>query len=274
MPENIDSLLSSFGIDASTGGQADEADVDNNTSSDNTDASSTDNAEGAAVDTNTGADDNTGDNSGGESDASAQGNVQNQIDQERSNRAFAAMRVENEKYKKLMSTLMRGSNYNGDEAAFMDALMNESYKQQAKLQGMAANPEMLKRMDQLEEQNRQLTESQRNQTLMLGLKTLQQNHNLTGKEVEDFVQRAIDNRIDLLAPGVSFDMLYKGMFFEDIVAKQIEDERQKWIKQSNKSSNAATPDGKSGKSDPAKTDVKTMTELNSLLNTVSKEFTK
>ena len=139
MPENIDSLLSSFGIDASTGSQADEADVDNNTSSDNTDASSTDNAEGAAVDTNTGADDNIDNNSGGESDASAQSNVQNQIDQERSNRAFAAMRVENEKYKKLMSTLMRGSNYNGDEAAFMDALMNESYKQQAKLQGMAAN---------------------------------------------------------------------------------------------------------------------------------------
>lgn len=274
MPENIDSLLSSFGIDPNAGGQADDTNVDNNTSSDNTDASSTDNAEGAAVDTNTDADSNTDNNSGGESGASAQSNVQNQIDQERSNRAFAAMRVENEKYKKLMSTLMKGSNYNGDEAAFMDALMNESYKQQAKLQGMAANPEVLKRMDQLEEQNRQLTESQRNQTLMLGLKTLQQNHNLTGKEVEDFVQRAIDNRIDLLAPGVSFDMLYKGMFFEDIVAKQLEDERQKWIKQSNKSSNAATPDGKSGKSDPAKTDVKTMTELNSLLNTVSKEFTK
>ena len=107
---------------------------------------------------------------------------------------------------------------------------------------------------------------------MLGLKTLQQTHNLTGKEVETFVQRAIENKIDLLAPGIDFDTLYKGMFFDDIIKKKIESERQEWIKQSNKSNDAANPDGKSGKKDSPQTDVKTMAEFNSLLNNVSKEI--
>lgn len=270
MPENIDSLLSSFGIDPNSGTQTETTAEDNSADAE---VPETETAEPEA--------DNTESSESSESSESAkatetetQNNVQTQLENENANRAFAAMRAENSKYKKLMNTLMRGSNFNGDEQAFIDLLTNESYKQQAKLQGMAANPELLKKMDQQEEQIRQLTESQRDQALMIGLKTLQQNHNLTGKEVEMFVQRAIENRIDLLAPGVNFDTLYKGMFFDDIVKKQIEEERQKWIKQSNKSANAATPDGKSGKQDPAKTDVKTMTELNSLLNTVSKDLSK
>jgi hypothetical protein len=266
MPENIDGLLSSFGIDPNSGTQTEATAEDNST---DTEATETETAEPETDNT-----ESSTSESEKATETETQSNVQAQLDNENANRAFAAMRAENSKYKKLMNTLMRGSNFNGDEQAFIDLLTNESYKQQAKLQGMAANPELLKKMDQQEEQIRQLTESQRDQALMIGLKTLQQNHNLTGKEVEMFVQRAIDNRIDLLAPGVNFDTLYKGMFFDDIIKKQIEEERQKWIKQSNKSANAATPDGKSGKQDPAKTDVKTMTELNSLLNTVSKDLSK
>lgn len=262
MPDNIDGLLSSLGVDPNSGTQTETTETDNSTETVDTDVENADTTEETSEESET------------QETSEETNNVQNQLDNENANRAFAAMRAENSKYKKLMNTLMRGSNFNGDENAFMDALLNESYRQQAKMQGMAANPEILKKMDQQEEQIRQLTESQKNQVLMLGLKTLQQSHNLSGKEVEMFVQRAIDNRIDLFAPGINFDTLYKGMFFDDIVKKQIEEERQKWIKQSNKSANAATPDGKSGKQDPAKTDVKTMTELNSLLNTVSKEITK
>lgn len=265
MPDNIDGLLSSLGVDPNSGNQTETTETDNSTETADTSTETTEQTETT---------EETSTESETQEVPEETNTVQNQLDNENANRAFAAMRAENSKYKKLMNTLMRGSNFNGDENAFMDVLLNESYKQQAKLQGMAANPELLRKMDQQEEQIRQLTESQKNQTLMLGLKTLQQNHNLTGKEVEMFVQRAIDNKIDLLAPGVNFDTLYKGMFFDDIVKKQIEEERQKWIKQSNKSANAASPDGKSGKQDPAKTDVKTMTELNSLLNTVSKDLSK
>lgn len=269
MPEDINSLLSDFGVDPNAGtpdagqdGQTQDS-VTPDTGDAGTDA-------GTATD-NSNADTGTDGNSD-DGNAQAEANAQAQIEQQRVNQAFAAMRAENTKYKKFMQTLMRGSNFAGDEAAFIQALENEAYKKQAQLQGMAANPELLRKVDQQEERIKELTQSQRDQTLMLGLRTLQQAHNLTGKEVEMFVQRAIENKIDLLAPGINFDTLYKGMFFDDIVKKRIESERQNWIKQSNKSNDAVTPDGKSGKGKDSPTDVKTMAEFNSLLNTVSKEI--
>lgn len=274
MPENIDGLLADFGVDPNAGApEANDAGQTNNvdTSTDNSNATSSTETDATATDNSTETDANET-----EDDIEAELNdgvdTQAQLEQQRANQAFAAMRAENSKYKKFMQTLMRGSNFAGNEEAFIKLLEDEAYKKQAQIQGMAANPELLRKMDQQEEQIKELTQAQRDQTLMLGLKTLQQTHGLTGKEVEAFVQKAIENRIDLLAPGTNFDTLYKGMFFDDIMKKKIESERQNWIKQSNKADSAATPDGKSGRKEPAPTDVKTMAEFNSLLNTVSKEI--
>ena len=260
MPENIDGLLADFGMDPNAGApetnEATQPQTDDVAEATN---ESVETVENSAEEVESNAEEAT------ESD------VQAQVEQQKANQAFAAMRAENSKYKKFLQTLMRGSNFAGDEASFIQALENEAYKKQAQIQGMAANPELLRKMDQQEEQIKELTQSQRDQTLMLGLKTLQQMHNLSGKEVEAFVQRAIENKVDLYNAG-NFDTLYKGMFFDDIVKKRVEEERQNWIKQSNKADSAASPDGKSGKKDPAPTDVKTMAEFNSLLNSVSKEI--
>ena len=263
MPDNIDGLLADFGVD--TTASAPDTNEAEQPQTANTVDTSTESTEETSVEQN-----ESSENSEGQSNAEAE--MQAQIEQQRANQAFAAMRADNTKYKKFIQTLMRGSNFNGDEAAFIEALENEAYKKQAQLQGMAANPELLRKMDKQEEQIKELEQSQRDQALMIGLKTLQEMHNLSGKEVEAFVQRAIERKIDLLAPNVNFDTLYKGMFFDDIINKRIESERQNWIKQSNKADSAATPDGKSGKKDTAPTDVKTMAEFNSLLSTVSKEI--
>lgn len=262
MPENIDGLLADFGVDPNAG--TPDAGQEQTTVADTaeTEAPATNESSTAEASTEAPVEENSD---------SVQ-STQEQLEQQKANQAFAAMRAENTKYKKFMQTLMRGSNFVGDESAFIKALEDEAYKKQAQIQGMAANPELLRKVDEQEERIQELTQSQRDQTLMLGLKTLQQMHNLSGKEVETFVQRAIENKIDLLAPGVNFDTLYKGMFFDDIMAKKVEEERQNWIKQSNKSNDAANPDGKSGKGKDSPTDVKTMAEFNSLLNTVSKEI--
>lgn len=268
MPENIENLLSDLGVDtsASQDAPADTADTSEQVNA-TTETDTTSDATDTSADNSTSDDDDDV-----AAELAADNALQNQIENQRANQAFAAMRAENSKYKKFLQTLMKGSNFEGNEESFIRALETEAYKKQAQLQGVAANPELLRKMDQQEEQIRELTKSQRDQTLLLGLKTLQQTNNLTGKEVEAFVQKAIENKIDLLAPGVNFNTLYKGMFFDDIVTKRIEEERQKWIKQSNKADSAAVPDGKSGKKEPTPTDVKTMAEFDSLLNTVSKEI--
>lgn len=272
MPENIDNLLSDLGVDTSAPQDAPADTADTSETNATTDADTSTDAADTTASTDNSADASDDDDDDVAAELAADNNLQNQIENQRANQAFAAMRAENSKYKKFLQTLMRGSNFEGNEEAFIQALETEAYKKQAQLQGIAANPELLRKMDQQEEQIKELTKSQRDQTLLLGLKTLQQTNNLSGKEVEAFVQKAIEHKIDLLAPGVNFNTLYKGMFFDDIVEKRIEEERQKWIKQSNKADSAAKPDGKSGKKDPAPTDVKTMAEFNSLLDTVSKEI--
>ena len=260
MPENIDGLLADFGMDPNAGTpETNEAEQPQTEDVAETTGESVETVENSAEEIESNVEE------------TAESELQAQMEQQKANQAFAAMRADNTKYKKFIQTLMRGSNYAGDEAAFIEALENEAYKKQAQIQGMAANPELLRKMDQQEEQIKELTQSQRDQALMLGLRTLQQTHNLSGKEVEAFVQRAIENRVDLYS-AVNFDTLYKGMFFDDIMKKRVEEERQNWIKQSNKADSAASPDGKSGKKDPAPTDVKTMAEFNSLLNSVSKEI--
>ena len=275
MPENIEGLLDAFGV------SQDDADTGSDANNQNSNPDSTANNAGDSTDPGTNnvndgfkepdeADSDDGDANNNTNDDTAA--AEQRLETERANRAFAAMRAENNKYKNFMKTLMQGSNYAGDEASFIEALTNEAYKKRAKEQGMAMNPEILRKVDEQEAQIRRLNESQRDQALLLGLKNLQTSNNLTGKEVEDFVKGAVDNRIDLFAPGVNYEMLYRGMFYDKLVEKKIEEERQKWIEQSNKSNNASTPDSKSGRKDPAKTDVKTMTELDSLLKNVSKQI--
>lgn len=187
---------------------------------------------------------------------------------QRRNEAFAAMRTENSKYKKFMQHLMKGANFNGSEEDFITNLTEAAYAQQAKRQGDNVSPELLKRMDSLESQNKSLIDSQNRQTFAANLKNLQETFTLTDADIKEFLTLAAKEQIDLTVPGTNFRTLYQGLFFDKLKDKMIEAERQNWIAQSNKANNAASPDGKSGKKDPAPTDVNTMAEFNSLLQSV------
>jgi hypothetical protein len=187
---------------------------------------------------------------------------------QRRNEAFAAMRAENSKYKKLLQNIMKGANFNGSEDDFIDQLTEASYAQQAKRQGNQVSPEILKRMDTLESQNKSLIDSQNRQTFAANLKNLQETFTLSDADIKEFLTLAAKEQIDLTAPGTNFRTLYQGLFFDKLKDKMIETERQAWIAQSNKANSAANPDGKSGKKDPAPTNVNTMAEFDSLLQSV------
>ena len=187
---------------------------------------------------------------------------------QRRNEAFAAMRAENSKYKKLLQNIMKGANFTGNEDEFINQLTEASYAQQAKRQGNQVSPEILKRMDTLESQNKSLIDSQNRQTFAANLKNLQETFTLSDADIKEFLTLAAKEQIDLTVPGTNFRTLYQGLFFDKLKDKMIETERQAWIAQSNKANNAANPDGKSGKKDPAPTNVNTMAEFDSLLQSV------
>lgn len=189
-------------------------------------------------------------------------------DQRRANEAFAAMRSENSKYKKFMQHIMKGANFNGSEEDFMNNLTEAAYQRQAQRQGNQVSPELLKRMDTLETQNKSLIDAQNRQMFTANLKGLQDTFKLNDEEIKEFVTFAVKEQIDLTVPGTNFITLYQGLFFDKLMNKKLEEARQDWIAQNSKASSAANPDGKSGKKDPTPTNVNTMAEFDSLLQSV------
>ena len=258
MPEDYQAILSDLGVDTSI----DPASQDSNN---NTVTTSTDNTEAQATGTEA---DTTNAETDANADAGNQDDGEADLRAQRINDAFAAMRSENTKYKKFMQQIMKGADFNGSEEDFMKNLTEASYQRQAQRQGSQVSPEVLKRMDEIENQNKALIDAQNRQMFAANLKGLQDTFKLTDKEITEFVNFAVKEQIDLTVPGTNFVTLYQGLFFDKLMNKKVEEERQKWIAQNSKANSASNPDGKSGKKDPEPTNVNTMAEFESLLQSV------
>ena len=253
MPEDYQAILNDLGVDTSTDPApvADPAPVDNN--------------QGQPADGNEG--NAHADGNGTPAAQPAQPAQPNAEDAKR-NQAFAEMRSANTKYKNFLSQLMKGANFNGSEEDFMNQLQEASYQRQAKTSQVS--PEVLKRMDTLENQNRTLIDAQNRQAFAANLKTLQETLKLTDGDMREFLETAAKQGINLIAnPATDLVMMYQGMFYEKLKARDIEAARQEWIAGSNKAGSATNPDGKSGKKDPTPTNVNTMAEFDSLLQSIS-----
>lgn len=256
MPEDYQAILSDLGVDTSQGATATEPqDTNQNVAVDN--PAPTDIQEP----TTPVEEDNTGD---------VEPTVDTDTDERnrRQNEAFAAMRSENSSYKKFIQHLMKGADFNGSEEDFMKQLSEASYAQQAKRQGSQVSPEILKRMDTIESQNKALIDDRNRMAFAQNVHNLQEAFNLNENEIKEFITLAAQEQIDLTMPGTNFKTLYQGLFFDKLRDKMLAEERQKWIAQNSKANSAASPDGKSGKQDPSPTDVKTMAEFESLLQSV------
>ena len=250
MPEDYQTLLNDLGVDTSQSDAGATQPTDTNPTTPDT---GNDGGEPAAANNST------------TTNTVADTKQPEDNDAQRRNEAFAAMRSENSKYKKFMSHLMKGAGFEGKEEDFMNQLSEASYKKQAERQGSQVSPEILKRMDSLESANKQLLESQNRQAFAANLKNMQETLQLSDSDIKEFINLAVKENIDLTIPGTNFVTLYQGLFFDKLKEKFIESARQEWIAQSTKSSSAANPDGKSGKKDPAPTNVNTMAEFDSLL---------
>lgn len=262
MPEDYQALLSDLGVDTSADNNNNQGPTADNTQVDANAPSSADAPAGDGI----ASQDNASQPATPEADAAPQEDIAEQ----RRNEAFAAMRSENSGYKKFMQHLMRGAGYSGSEQDFMKQLEDAAYRQEAARQGSQVSPEVLRRMDELESQNKSILESRNRELFIANLKSLQDTFKLTEKDVKEFIDLAAREHIDLTIPGTNFRTLYQGLFFDKLKDKMVEEARQEWIKQDNKANSATNPDGKSGKKDPVPTNVNTMAEFDSLLQSIPK----
>lgn len=265
MPEDYQAIFDSLGVDTTTGDQGEPA------GDDSTSNGTQDPVNDGSVNPQTGNDGDDGNKADDGQPKEPETPPAEDPDAKRRNEAFAAMRAENTKYKKFLQHIMKGANFTGAEDEFINQLTEASYQRQAQRQGNQVSPEILKRMDTLENQNRSLIESQNRQMFATNLRNMQEQLKLNDTEIKEFIDLAVKEKIDLTVPGTNFVTLYQGLFFDKLKEKILNEERQNWIAQNSKANNAANPDGKSGKKDPTPTNVNTMAEFDSLLQSIPKK---
>lgn len=190
--------------------------------------------------------------------------VNKTFENQKTNEAFASMRAENSKYKTFIKQLMKGSGFQGDEATYMQNLIDASYKQQSERQGQGVSPEFLKKMDDLENKTRVLEEERNRTAFAANIRGLQDKFKLSDSEIKEFLDTAVQEHIDITAPGSNFVTLYQGLFYDKLMEKKIKEERQQWIAQNSKANSAANVDNKSGKV-PEEKSIDNMAEFESLL---------
>jgi cytoplasmic iron level regulating protein YaaA (DUF328/UPF0246 family) len=159
---------------------------------------------------------------------------------------------------------MKGSGFQGDEATYMQNLIDASYKQQSERQGQGISPEFLKKMDDLENKTRVLEEERNRTAFAANIRGLQDKFKLSDSEIKEFLDTAVQEHIDITAPGSNFVTLYQGLFYDKLMEKKIKEERQQWIAQNSKANSAANVDNKSGKV-PEEKSIDNMAEFESLL---------
>jgi hypothetical protein len=156
--------------------------------------------------------------------------------------AFIKMRKENEalnkensKYEGTFKKLAERSGMSVEE--YLEALDNNLLEEEAQKQNIPV--ETLKRIKTLEEQQQYNAEERRKMEFQSKIVDLQKSQNLTQDEVIKFIQESVGRGVDLENGNFDFEILYKGMFADEIIEKKIRQAEQERLAQIKKNRETA-----------------------------------
>lgn len=188
-------------------------------------------------------------------------------DQEKSNKAFAEMRISNKKYKDFFDRITKVSGLT--EEQFINSMIQNLDAEQAKKQN--TSPEVIKMLREQDERISQYEQREREKDFMNGLNILQTKFNLSQKDLGDFVKDVASKGIDLMNSKLDYETLYRGLYFDKLVEKEVEKKRQEMITAQTKAEKASVPGNTTGKTDKEPIAINTMEEFNSLLANSAKK---
>ena len=188
-------------------------------------------------------------------------------DQEKSNKAFAEMRISNKKYKDFFDRITKVSGLT--EEQFINNMIQSLDAEQAKRQN--TSPEVIQKLREQDERISQYEQREREKDFMNGLNVLQTKFNLNQKELGEFVRDVASKGIDLMNSKLDYETLYKGIYFDKLVEKEVEKKRQEMITAQTKAEKASVPGSSTGKTDKEPIAINTMEEFNSLLANSAKK---
>ena len=153
--------------------------------------------------------------------------------------AFAAMRVENARLKKVLDTLDLGVDVNASLEDKLAAFDKKSNEQEAKR--MNIPPELLQRIEEQDRFINEIKQREVRQTLADNFGTLMQQCKLTTEQVYEFAQDLAARGIDATKIGAeNIISFYRGTHFDDLVKTQVQQAVQEALTKSNTSAEHST----------------------------------
>lgn len=185
------------------------------------------------------------------------------------NKAFAELRTTNKKYTDFFKKIQDATG--ATEEQIMDALMQQVNAQQA--QQHNTSPEIWNKIQEQEErlQSYELRENERRVAEGLGL--LQRELKLDNKQIERFVREATSKGYNLFDSRLNYETLYRGMFYQELLDKEIEARRQEELSRQAKANDHSTSPAKvaGAKNEGGKQEIKNVSDLNNLLGSLKKD---
>lgn len=136
--------------------------------------------------------------------------------------AFAQMRLQNKKYESLFKGLagVLGAEATDDPDKLMDALNEKLIEAQAKQQNLP--PEVLQRLQKLEQENQMYTADQLKQTAYLGFQKVKDQFGLDDKALSQFADTLVADGVNPFEQPVDLITEYKVRNFETLMQQAIE----------------------------------------------------
>lgn len=192
--------------------------------------------------------------------------VENKLEEDKQSRAFAEMRAKISKYEKAFKRL-KENNGAESEDEILEKLLEDSTTEAAKKQNI--DPALLKRMQDIEEQNQMLMMERHQTYIRDSFNNLQKTENLKDDELISFAEQLQEKGINLLDSNIDLVALYRGMNYDNILQKKIDAAKQDWIKSEQDAKNAPGVNNTTGKKpEEGKKEISTMSELDAVLKTL------
>lgn len=186
------------------------------------------------------------------------------------NFAFGQMRTELNAYKGLLSKLATASGITyTDEKDLISKLNDDALNKLATRQNVPVD--LLKRMEQLENNNAMYEAEQRKTDTMVSFQKLQATYGLTNDELIAFAQELDERGLNPFNTRVNIDSVYKDLHFDEIVNKRVTLAVQEALKKSSVAdTHSSTPNTHTGRKDNSGSDKKitTVSQLSDLLDGV------
>lgn len=188
---------------------------------------------------------------------------------DKSNKAFAEMRVTNKKYKELLDGAALALGLDPNSADYMTALEKKVIEQKA--QKANVSPEILEEINRLKQNQSQFQQSEIRTKTLVGFENLKKSFSLSNEELLAFNTQLKESGLDPFQQELDLPGLYKLMNFDTLVSKAVEQGiRQEQERAAKAGAQGSVPPNKNGLPPAEPGAIKSVADLASYFNSLQK----